>query len=1204
MPPVAFGEGGMQDGAAMRKRACRRRSRTWGRGFVSSRRGRLALVAIAGLALLGVPRSPAAQLQTQEVRIAFIGDQGGGAEARAVLELIRDEGADAVIHSGDFDYNDDPAGWDGLISDVLGEDMPYFASAGNHDDESFYGPGGYQEFLEDRLNRIGISWSGDLGVRSNLSYRGIFLVLTTPDIFANDDGDTVHAPFIRAALAGTDANWRISSFHKNMRPLQTGDKSNETGWGVYEESRRGGAIIATGHEHAYSRTHLLSEVSSQTCAIPDCTVPPDNTLRLAMDDPDTPEDEGRSFAFVSGLGGQSVRRQRRGGDWWASIYTSTQGASSGALFGVFNYQGDPNLAYFYMKDVAGQVPDEFFVSSPIQVSVPALQVADVEVDEGDLGVRLADFDVTLESASSDPVSVDYATSDGTAEAGIDYQATAGSLVFAPGQTLRTIRVPVIGDRVAESDETFFMDLFDPVNATLGVARATGTILDDDPVVETFVLSVAVVGSGSVTLDPPGGSYPAGTLVTLTAVPAADWTFAGWSGDLGGAASPTALGMSGDRHVEARFVLPPPPNQPPSGTILEPSGAVSVAAGEPLSFSGVGSDPDADLPLSYLWTFDDSGLASSNVAVPGELSFPAAGTYRVRLTVSDALGLADPTPAEVVVTVHDVLPMPGAGFVDVTEEAGIDYVQQRALRAAETEPDGLSGGAAAGDYDRDGHVDLYVSRLDASGILYRNRGDGTFQDVTAAAGLVLDAASNGAGWGDVDNDGDLDLYVSTWGPDQSRSYLFVNDGDGGFTEEALERGCALEGPEPYFGFSVTFGDYDLDGWLDLHTTEWRSDAEVPPGVPGRARLLRNRGEAAPGFFEDVTDEAGVALEGAAALPAGVSGTFALSSRFADLDDDGWPELLVVAGFGSSRLFWNRGNGVFEEDAGGAGVAGEQNGAGSDVGDHDGDGRIDWAVASIFEAGDPLSDGNRLYRNEGGGGFSDATDAAGVRDGGWATGVAFVDLDNDGDLDLVMTNGRSGSGASADVTRIWINNGDGAMRESALTLGLGAERPGRGLLSFDYDADGDLDLFIANHAGGPQLYRNDMGNRKGWLRVVAVGSDSNRDGIGAVVRVFAGTDPPQVRQINAGSHFLGQSEFTAHFGLGAGPDPERVEVFWPASGRTSVFRSPPRNATLTALEPGAGASSSGGSCGLVGVEPWLLLAFLWQRRRGRRREAAQA
>ncbi len=141
--------------------------------------------------------------------------------------------------------------------------------------------------------------------------------------------------------------------------MQVGGKSDETGWGVYEESRRGGAIIATAHEHSYSRTHLMSSMEQQIVASTE------NTLVLEDDDPATPGDEGRSFAFVAGLGGRGIRNQELSGSWWASIYTSTQGARHGALFGVFNLGGDPRLAYFYLKNVDGVVVDEFFVRSTL-----------------------------------------------------------------------------------------------------------------------------------------------------------------------------------------------------------------------------------------------------------------------------------------------------------------------------------------------------------------------------------------------------------------------------------------------------------------------------------------------------------------------------------------------------------------------------------------------------------------------------------------------------------------------------------------------------------------------------------------------------------------------------------------------------------------------------------------------------------------------
>ncbi|MGB3399408.1 MAG: metallophosphoesterase, partial [Candidatus Deferrimicrobiaceae bacterium] len=226
-------------------------------------------------------------------KVAFIGDQGLKSNARAVLNLIKNEGADAVVHAGDFDYHDNPAGWDGQINGILGPDFPYFASVGNHDAARFYGSGGYQEFLAARMNRLGIPWEGDLGVRSSFYYRGIFIVQTAPGTFGAD-----HDLYIRDRLAMDNSIWRISSWHKNMHLMQVGGKGNETGWGVYEKSRAGGAIIATGHEHSYSRTHLLSSFESQTVASTD------NTLVLASDDLNTPADEGRSFAFVSGLGGE------------------------------------------------------------------------------------------------------------------------------------------------------------------------------------------------------------------------------------------------------------------------------------------------------------------------------------------------------------------------------------------------------------------------------------------------------------------------------------------------------------------------------------------------------------------------------------------------------------------------------------------------------------------------------------------------------------------------------------------------------------------------------------------------------------------------------------------------------------------------------------------------------------------------------------
>ncbi len=319
------------------------------------------LRAILTVALaLAAPAS--AQETTRGLKVAFTGDQNLGSDAEGVLALVLSEGAEALLIQGDFDYDDNPAAWEAMLDDVLGPNFPVIALVGNHDEAEWYGAGGYQERLAERMVRTGIPWNGELGVQATVNYKGLFIVQTAPDVF---DSGYDHAGFIRASLAADDSIWSISAWHKLMNAMQVGGKGDETGWEVYEESRRGGAIIATAHEHSYSRTHLMSSMEQQTVA---STSEP---LLLSEDDPATGADEGRSFAFVSGLGGSSVRDQERGGDWWASVWTSTQGGDNGALFAEFYVDGDPRLARFYFKDVAGNVPDDFRVRSDVGLEGPA-----------------------------------------------------------------------------------------------------------------------------------------------------------------------------------------------------------------------------------------------------------------------------------------------------------------------------------------------------------------------------------------------------------------------------------------------------------------------------------------------------------------------------------------------------------------------------------------------------------------------------------------------------------------------------------------------------------------------------------------------------------------------------------------------------------------------------------------------------------------
>jgi hypothetical protein len=293
------------------------------------------------------------EIPTGTVKLAFIGDQGwedvDEAEGpRAVLALIRAEGADAVVHQGDFDYDDDPAAWERQIDDVLGPDFPYFVSVGNHDVGEWEGPNGYRERMERRATRVGIAWAGDLGERAALHFGGIHLLFGAPGTLDAPEG--FYAEHFARELAADTSTWRVCSWHKNQQRMQVGGKRDETGWEVYEACRAGGAIIATGHEHSYSRTHLLSHMEMQTIASRG------DTLRVT---------EGESFVFVSGLGGRTVRDQELSGDWWASIYTSDQNASPGALFGVFNVDGRSDLAFFYFKDIRGNIADAFWVVSAV-----------------------------------------------------------------------------------------------------------------------------------------------------------------------------------------------------------------------------------------------------------------------------------------------------------------------------------------------------------------------------------------------------------------------------------------------------------------------------------------------------------------------------------------------------------------------------------------------------------------------------------------------------------------------------------------------------------------------------------------------------------------------------------------------------------------------------------------------------------------------
>ncbi len=507
------------------------------------------------------------------------------------------------------------------------------------------------------------------------------------------------------------------------------------------------------------------------------------------------------------------------------------------------------------------------------------------------------------------------------------------------------------------------------------------------------------------------------------------------------------------------------------------------------------------------------------------------------------------------------------FEDVTTAAGLDFVHWVPAPADPlycAEAPHMSGGAAAGDFDNDGWTDIYVTRIEQPNLLFRNLGDGTFAEVGAAAGVAFVGKCSGCAWGDVNNDGFLDLYLVAMEvfPGPGRNYLFMNDGAGHFIEDAVVRGADVPCPAcRHRNTSAAFGDYDLDGDLDLHVVEWT-------GTNALNVLLRNDGT---GMFQDVTTPAGVRA----------SGMYGFANGFADMDGDGWADLLVAADFGTSRLFRNLGGGAFTDITISAGVGTDENGMGAAIGDMDNDGDLDWFVTSIFDPADTClsqpcmwgASGNRLFRNDTGTGFTDVTDTAGVRDGGWGWGASFFDFDNDGDLDLGMTNGVIFPCISwedpfnADPLRLWQNDGSGNMTEVSAALQFSDTRSGKAFVVFDYDRDGDRDVFIVNNADGPILLRNNGGNGRDWLQVSLRGSWTNHFGIGARVHVQATPlGPTQLREINANSNFMSQNEVVAHFGLGSGVTTiHSVRVDWPASGLSQTFVDVAPNQRLLIQEP---------------------------------------
>jgi enediyne biosynthesis protein E4 len=511
--------------------------------------------------------------------------------------------------------------------------------------------------------------------------------------------------------------------------------------------------------------------------------------------------------------------------------------------------------------------------------------------------------------------------------------------------------------------------------------------------------------------------------------------------------------------------------------------------------------------------------------------------------------------------------PAFRFVDVTNEAGIAFSHENGAFGKKYLPETLGAGAAFLDYDNDGRQDVLLvngsawpgQKPNAShSRLYRNEGNGHFTDVARNAGLDVDMYGMGVAAADFDNDGWQDVFITAVG--QSR--LLRNTGKGVFTDVTNASGL---GPRKGFSTSALWFDYDRDGWLDLlvcNYVKWTPETDVFCSVDGKQKsyctpeayrgttswLFRNRRD---GTFEDVTAKA--RIFDATSKSLGVT--------LLDYDDDGWPDLFIANDTQPNKLYRNNANGTFTELGLQAGLAFSEEGRaragmGVDAADVDNSGKTSVVVTNF--SGEMLG----LYRPVGGGQYADVSPRSDI---GRATrhtlgfGCFFFDADLDGLQDLLVVNGHIDDTISkvqarvsyAEPPHLFRNEGSSRFTDVAAAMGgsFGSPKVGRGAAFGDYDNDGDPDVIITSNGGPAYLYRNDVQNGNKVLRITLRGTKSNRDGIGARVRVFAG-DARYTRLVRTGSSYLSQSELPLSFGLGRRTAADRIVVEWPSGARDEL------------------------------------------------------
>jgi hypothetical protein len=539
--------------------------------------------------------------------------------------------------------------------------------------------------------------------------------------------------------------------------------------------------------------------------------------------------------------------------------------------------------------------------------------------------------------------------------------------------------------------------------------------------------------------------------------------------------------------------------------------------------------------------------------------------------------------------------PKVTFTDVTTQAGIDFTHFHGSRTTQL-PEDYGSGVAWGDYDNDGWQDIFVANdvgpvtlteeeiadSPARSILYHNNRDGTFTDVTLESGIDFHGSGMGAAWGDYDNDGNLDLFVSALG----ENAFYRNNSDGTFTNVTAQAGLA---GEPGFWTTIAWGDFNRDGYLDLYVTGYvhyayreateaattQYETEVPTAInpssfkPSRNVLYRNNRD---GTFQEV------------AFEAGVMDTLgrSLSATWTDFDRDGWPDLYVANDVSDNTLYRNLGNETFEEISRASLVADYRGAMGIAMADWDGDADIDMFITHW------IAQENALYSSlttqlakldperQGVIRFMDEADRYGLgqialRFVGF--GAAFLDYDNDGRPDLFVANGHTFQQDHDPRLLIgqrdqlfWNRSADDGFYDVSLASGeyFSREYVGRGAAAADYDNDGDMDVFVVNNGGPAILLRNDGATGNRWIAIQLEGRRSNRSGLGARIRLV--TDSVvHIREVGAQGSYLSQNSIVQHFGLGSHQTVDTVEVLWPR-GATQVVTGVATNQQLRLVEEG--------------------------------------